>query len=119
MFSEILAAFNLLGESRRFSIEQRQSARISLSVAFHATEGYYAALAAGAVKSPAREYEIAQMWDELAIRLEPVDSSLANRIGLKSRYWCEGAAWSDSQVAAAKIRIQDIRRETHFALVKG
>lgn len=65
----IIAALQMLVADAHFSKEQRQSARIALSAAFNATDGYYAALATGAQKDAAREHEIAHLWDELAIRM--------------------------------------------------
>ena len=117
--SSILAVLQILNVDRRFSKEQRQSARIALSAAFNATEGYYATLVAGAQKDAAREHEIAHLWDELAIRMEPFNRGIANRLGLKSRYWREGAAWRDDQVAAAKIQLGAVRRDANFSLIRG
>lgn len=114
----VLALLQMVDADKRFSNEQRQAARIALSAAFHATEGYYAALATGGAKDVAREHEIARLWDELAIRIEPFNRSIANRLGLKSRYWREGAAWSEKQVADAKIQLDSIRQAANFVLAK-
>jgi hypothetical protein len=115
----VIATLHALGADKRFTAEQLQSARIALSAAFHATEGYYAALSAGGQKDEARQHEIAHLWDEIAIRMEPFNSHIANRLGLKSRYWREGAAWSDDQIAAAKIQLGAIRRDANFALIRN
>ena len=70
--------------------------------------GYYAELDAGAAKDVRREHDIAALWDEAAIHAETIDSVMANRLGLKSRYWREGAAWSDEKIADAKIGLEKI-----------
>ncbi len=118
IFGGILSAMQLIFDDKRFEKEQRQLARIALSAAFNATEGYYAALSSGAEKDAAREHEIAHLWDQVAIRIEPVSESIANRIGLKSRYWREGAAWSDKEIAAAKIQLDYVRRDANYALIR-
>ena len=114
----IIAVLQMVLADKRFKKEQRLSARIALSAAFHATEGYYAALSTGTEKDAVREHEIAHLWDELAIRIEPFDPSIANRLGLKSRYWREGAAWSDEQISAAKIQLDYVRRDANYALIR-
>lgn len=50
-----------------------------------------------------------------ATRVQPIDEMLANRLGLKSRYWREGAAWSDEQIADAKIQLDKINWDARIA----
>lgn len=114
----IIGYLQFLGDDRRFNKEQRQSARVALSDAFHETEGYYADLAAGGTKDPGREHHIAHLWEHAAILSEQFNASLASRLGLKSRYWREGAAWSDAQIAAAKIQLDSVRRDANFSLIR-
>lgn len=114
----IIYYLQFLSDDRRFNKEQRQAARISLADAFHETEGYYADLASGGSKDHGREHRIASLWEQAAILSEPFDSSLASRLGLKSRYWREGAAWSDSQIAEAKIQLAFVRRDANFSLIQ-
>lgn len=115
----ILAILEELANDKRFTEEQRKVARLALSKAFHATEGYYAALAAGnKKKDPNGEHEIAALWDAAAICIEPFNDNLANRLGLKSRFWREGAAWSDKQISDAGIQLEKVRRDGNYALIK-
>jgi len=114
----IISVLQTLSADKRITEEQRQATRIALSAAFHATEGYYASLSAGDTKDKLQEHEIARLWDEVAIRMEPFDPSVANRLGLKSRYWREGAAWSDEKIAGAKIQLNSIRQHARFALIR-
>lgn len=107
-----------LQNDKRFTEQQRIAAKSALSEAFHATEGYYAELASGAVKNAVREHEIARLWDQAAICIEPFHSTLANRLGLKSRFWREGAAWTPDQIADANIQLERVRRDGNFALIK-
>jgi hypothetical protein len=114
----VIGYLQALSDDRRFNKEQRQAARVALSDAFHETEGYYAGLAAGGGKDPGREHHIAHLWEQAAILSEQFDSSLASRLGLKSRYWRQGAAWSDEQIAAAKIQLASVRRDANFSLIR-
>lgn len=114
----VVAWLQHLTDERRFSRQQRLDARAALSSAFHETEGYYKALSGGAAKSPEREYRIADLWERAAILSEAFNPLLATRLGLKSRYWREGAAWSDEQVAAARIQLATVRRDANFTLIQ-
>ena len=114
----VIGYLQVLSDDRRFSEEQRQSARIALSDAFHETEGYYASLSAGRGKDPSKEHNIAHLWEQAAILSEQFNPSLASRLGLKSRYWREGAAWSDEQIANAKIQLDSVRRDANFSLIR-
>lgn len=114
----IIGYLQELQNDKRFTEEQRQVARLTLSKAFHATEGYYAALSTGTKKNKKREHEIAELWDAAAICIEPFHSGLANRLGLKSRFWREGGAWSDEAIAAAGIQLAKVRRDGNYALIK-
>jgi hypothetical protein len=115
----IIAYLQEIQNDKRFSEQQRQAALIALSKAFNATEGYYAELGAQGEKSVIRQHEIAQLWDEAAICIEPFHGGLANRLGLKSRFWREGAAWSDEQIADANIQLEKVRRDGRFALIQA
>ena len=114
----IIYCLQSLSDDRKFNKEQRQAARIALSEAFHQTEGYYAELAAGGSKDHGREHHIASLWEQVAILCEPFNPYLASRLGLKSQYWREGAAWSDAQIADAKIQLASVRRDAKFSLIQ-
>jgi hypothetical protein len=114
----IIAYLQLLEDKDRFDVEQRQTARLALSEAFHATESYYAILTAGQNKDISQEHHISDLWERAAIAIEPFSATLASRLGLKSRYWSEGAAWSDEQVALAKIQLRSVRRDANFSLIR-
>ena len=113
----VIAYLQELGSNQRFTTEQRLAARIALSEAFHATTGYYADLANGAARDPKEQHRIAHLWEQAAIRMEGFNPSLASRLGLKERYWREGATWSDAQIADARIQLDAVRQEARFALI--
>lgn len=114
----ILACLQELNNNDRFMKEERQSARIALSEAFHATTGYYANLENGGTRDPKEQHRIAHLWEQAAIRIEPFNPSIAGRLGLKERYWREGATWSDAQIADARIQLDEVRRDAKFALIR-
>ena len=104
-------AFLTIRENNRATAQEKQAAELALSNAYNKTEGYYATLKGGADKSQEKEYQVASAWDEVAILLRKFDENLAHRLKLKSRFWREGAAWSDEQIRLAKIGLDDVRRE--------
>lgn len=116
--SAIIAYLQEVQNDGRFTEQQRQDAQLALSKAFHATESYYSELANGESKSASAEHKIAHLWDAAAICIAPFNSSLANRLGLKSRFWREGAAWTDKQIADANIQLEKVRHDGNFSLLK-
>lgn len=115
MVSLAIAVFSEMRKNSRLSLQQKQATGTALAKAYNATESYYALRAAGAARSIDKEHQIAALWDEIAMIVLQFNESLANRLGLKSRFWREGAAWSDEQINAARISLPDIRRECRNA----
>ena len=105
------AAFISIRDNKTTTKAEKENAEISLSHAYNLTHGYYASLNSGSDKSLGLEHDIAEAWAEAAIRLRKFNSNLSNRLGLKSRFWREGAAWSDEQITGARIGLEDVRRE--------
>jgi hypothetical protein len=117
ILSALLTAYSQeIENNKRMTRKQKQDAMLALNKAFHTTEGYYASLHAGRAKDEVKQHEIAELWDAAAVHVLPFNENLANRLGLKSQYWREGAAWSDAQIAQAKIGLEQIRRDGRFAL---
>lgn len=114
----IIAYLQELKEDGRITEQERRAARLALSKAFHTTEGYYAGLEGGGTKDLVREHEIAELWDAAAICIEPFNGRLANRLGLKARFWREGAAWTREQIVDAGIQLEKVRRDGNYALIK-
>ncbi len=104
-------AFLVVRENKKASEQQKASAEESLKSAYNLTHGYYASLQSGGDKDSIKEHEVAKAWDIASIRLRPFDTTLSQRLSLKSRFWREGAAWSDEQISMANIGLEDVRRE--------
>lgn len=105
------AAFHVVRENKKATEQQKASAEEALRSAYNLTHGYYSALKQGAYKDPIREHEVAAAWDVASIRLRDFSTTLSQRLSLKSRFWREGAAWNDEQIAMANISLEDVRRE--------
>jgi hypothetical protein len=103
----------------RMTEQRKRDASLALSDAYSATEGYYAVLRGGSSKSIEREHEIAALWDRVADHFLGVNPELANRLGIKSQFWREGAAWTDDQIRAAKIKLDEIRQAGRISVRKG
>ena len=114
----MLAYAQEIEESKRMTKQNKKEAKLALSKAFIETEGYYAGRSAGNPKDLLKEHEIAALWDIVAICMEPFNISLAHRLGQKSCFWREDAAWSDEQIKAAKIQLDAVRRDGRVALSK-
>jgi hypothetical protein len=55
--------------------------------------------------------------DRVANLTRQIDSNIASRFNLKSRFWHEGEAWSNSKIKGTKIGLDTIRRDARFLLI--
>ncbi|MFC6635015.1 hypothetical protein [Microbulbifer taiwanensis] len=85
------------------------AAEEAVSEAFHKTCRYYAKLSNGQSKCVNEEHDIAERWDKAAIKLNEIDPALSMKLRLKSKFWREGAAWTEEEIALAKISFDDLR----------
>ena len=98
-------------EHKAATKREKEEAEASLSHAYNLTHGYYASLNEYTGKNTEQEHVIAEAWNEASIHLKQFNANLANRLSLKSRFWREGAVWSDEQISGARIGLEDVRRE--------
>ena len=103
------AAFHIVRENKKATKQQKIEAEEALKSAYNLTQGYYASLREGSGKDATREHQVAEAWDRASIRLREFDTTLSQRLSLKSRFWREGAAWSDEQITMANIGLEDVR----------
>jgi hypothetical protein len=66
-----------------------------------------------------KEAEIAHKWEQVGILMQKYDSTLADRLESKRRYWIEGATWSDDVIKQAGIGLESIRREVILRVKDG
>lgn len=92
--------------------EHKDDILLALSDAYHATHAYYAALNSGKHRDDEAEFRIANLWDRLSVLTREFDDPLADRFGLKSRYWREGAAWTSDEIRQANIGLDRIWTDT-------
>ena len=105
------AAYVVIRENKASTKREKEEAELALSHAYTLTHGYYVSLNSGSDKNTDKEHLIAEAWNAASILLRKFDQNLANRLSLKSRFWREGAAWADEQIAGARIGLEDVRRE--------
>jgi hypothetical protein len=111
----VLQVISLFPRDPRARTKDQEEALISLSDAYHATEDCYAYFAENRT-SNRREFEIADKWNRVGILLRKYNENLANRLDLKSRYWREGANWSDEAIREAGIKLEEVWREVNVLL---
>lgn len=92
--------------------QQKQDTELALSTAYHNTVKYYALRDSGAQRDMAAENDLAKDWEKAALLVEQYNRQLAQHLELKSRFWHEGAMWSDDQIRAAGISLERIRAES-------
>ncbi len=109
-------AFLIVRESKKSTANEKQKAELAISAAYNKTHAYYAYRNDGGEKDHFKEHEVAKAWNEAAILLRIFDFNLHHRLKLKSRFWHEGAAWSEEQIKLANIGLEDVRREGTIVL---
>jgi hypothetical protein len=114
--SLVLQAIALIPRDPGKRTREDEQALKALSDAYHATQAYYSSRHGGAAGNRQREWEIANLWDRLSIQLRKRDERLASQLGLKSRYWREGALWNDEQIRDAGIGLEQIWAEANVLL---
>ncbi len=118
ILSLVLQAVNLIPRQPRDRTREDEEALSALSDAYTETIQYYEFLR-GHQREPAREAGIAHKWEHVGILLEKYDATLADKLSAKSRYWREGATWSDEVIRQAGIGLESIRREVTVRVKHG
>ncbi len=108
--SLVLQAVSLIPREQRNRTKEDENALAALSDAYHTTIEYYEFLKNHS-RDTSKEAEIAYKWEIVGIVLKKYDSTIAARLDAKSRYWREGATWSDEIIRQAGIGLENIRRE--------
>lgn len=116
--SLVLQAISLIPREPRDRTQEDAEALTALSDAYHSTRGYYEFLQSQP-RDHGREEDIAFKWQRVGILLQKYDATLADRLDVKSRYWREGATWSDDTIKKAGIGLEGIRREVALRVEKG
>ena len=89
----------------------------ALSTAYFATEIYFAKVERGDDVSRADQWALAEKWDHVSNVIRRYDKNLANRIGIKSRFWSEGGTWGRQQIQHANIGLESVRRDARLMLL--
>ena len=110
----LVEAIKMIPRKKENRSSDDEAALVALSEAYHATQAYYSGPAHS--RDAAAQMAIADKWCRVGILLRKYDRKLANRLDLKSRYWREGATWTDAAIRDAKIGLADIWRETNVRL---
>ena len=81
-----LYGLNELRTNTRISKQRKEAAESALAQAFNETEGYYALLDGGALRSILTEHQISSRWDEAAAKFRSINQELAERMSTKSQF---------------------------------
>lgn len=114
-FSLVLQVVSMFPRDKRDRTRDQEEALLALSKAYHATEAYYAFLGSHP-RDREREWEVADLWCGVSVRLRKYDNQIAQRLDLKSRYWREGATWSADAIKTANIGLARIWTEVNVRL---
>lgn len=88
---------------------------LSLSKAYHATERYYIYRSEHG-RSEEREWDVAEKWYGVGVRMKKFDRELALRLDRKSEFWRNGASWSEDEIKEAGIDLEGVWSEVRKRL---
>ena len=118
LFTAIGELLPVLSEKKRAETEHVERTLLALNDAYYVTKRYFAGLEAGAEPTREKQFEVAHKWDAVSYLVRRYDANLANRLGLKSRFWREGGAWSREQREQARIGLEQVRQDGRFLLLR-
>lgn len=118
LFNLVLSALPIIESKKDKDHERATAALEALGRAFYSTSAYYESRFDNEFERRLTQLDLAEKWDQVAILLRPFDTRLWNRFNLKSRFWYEGATWSDEQIEDAKIGLEAIRKDARFILIR-
>jgi hypothetical protein len=111
----VLQIITLFPRDKGSRTNAQEEALRALSEAYHSTEGYYAYLKENPRKEE-QEWEIAKKWFHVSVLLRKYDPAISQRLDLKSRYWREGATWSNEAIKEAGIGLSRVWAEVNVRL---
>ena len=110
IISAVVKVVGAIPKKLKDRTKEDEEALLALSDAYHSTVKYYEFLK-DHDRDKCVETDVAHKWEIVGILLQKRDSTLAERLKAKSRYWRDGATWSDEIIRQAGIGLEDIRRE--------
>jgi len=113
----VIALLAILDSRRENEQDRVNEALQALGDAYYSTVTYYETDFTNSSAKRREQLQLAQKWDRVANLTRQFHSNIASRFSLKSRFWQEGEAWSNSKIKGAKIGLETIRRDARFLLI--
>jgi hypothetical protein len=108
--SLLLQVVQMIPRDPKKRTPEDEAALLAVSEAYYATKAYDAFLKSNP-RDESKEFEVAAKWERVAVLLHKYDSSLGERLSVKSEYWRRGANWSDEAIRVAGIGLEQIKME--------
>jgi hypothetical protein len=106
--SLVLQAVSMIPRDPQDRTSDDDAALQAVSDAYYATHSYDAPDGKGQRVS---KWDLARKWERAARLLRKYDSTLADRLDAKSKFWSSGAKWSDEEIQKAGIGLEAIKKE--------
>ena len=107
-------AFNGVGLwiTRKERKSDRDDAAVrSVLIAINATKTYLARRERGEAIDREAEGKLAELWTSAAVNIRRSDMDLATRLEEKADYWTNPDNWTNGEVRASRIQIDEIANE--------
>lgn len=98
-------------KNRSVKDEQKTLALNAMNKALIATKKYIEIKGADGAADRTREFELAELWADAAIKARHASGDLAARLNDKSQYWSEPLKWSHEEVLLRKIDLESVQHE--------
>ena len=109
---------NTFQAERHYKDDKKDAALSAINTALIETKKYIEESTARAAVDRNREFDLAKLWGEAAVKARLANSEMANRLQDKSLYWSEQLKWSKEEVLAKRIDLDSLH-ETVREMMKN
>ena len=114
--SPLQGILSTLQNERHYDQKNFDEALIAIKVALRETKKHIEL--GGLVRNRAKEYELAELWDNASIKARRANIPFAEALSQKSRYWEDKNVWAEDQAAAKGIKFTQLEEQIDDLLLR-
>jgi len=116
IFDRLLAVLGWIREDTRIANERKDAALAAVYQALVATRLYLTSRKGDGKRNISREHDIAELWHEASIPLRHINQEFAMIAFEKGGYWTDPDIWTDEEIEAKGIKIEQVTEATRKLL---
>lgn len=118
ILDKCLAVIGLIRDGKVRRDEKIDAGLHALHTALCETKAYVTRLNDGDKRDRQHEHKIANLWHYASVPLRHVDPGLADRCFIKGSYWLEPDVWTEAQVQANRIALNQVHKSIRELLLR-